>query len=336
MCTKPRVIAQDVIYEVTTRCLPELRVFGDETFRDFFLQELRKNLQKYSYSLFSWSIVDNHYHLVLLSSHFSISTFMHRLNTVLAKNYNRINKREGVVLKTRFSSVIVQENNLKELIRHIHLNPVRSGECSLERLNTYKWSGHGDILGNKSEPLINKDKVLSYFSEPNKTEAYESFITSTQNTTGSNQFIKLLREANNGKQSFSNALPWIIGDSQFIQSVLKKDRLRKLRLARHANGNMSLELLRKSIENCMQLSDEELFFKGRLNSRSQARQFFAHIGKMFFDFSCKSIADYLNVSSSSVSKLVWKANGNDKKDAIVSKLCNIEVRAGPIETAIVI
>ncbi|MDG5815179.1 hypothetical protein QA601_08820 [Chitinispirillales bacterium ANBcel5] len=332
MCTKPRIVAQNVIYDVTTKCLPELNVFGNNAFREFFLSELRKTLQKYSYSLLGWSIVNNHFNLVLLSSHFSISTFMHRLDTVLAKHYNRINKREGVVLKSRFSSVIVQGNKLKELIRHVHLNPVRSGECSLERLNTYKWSGHSEILGNKPDFLIDKDLLLSHFSGPDEIKVYEVFIKSYQKNTCNSKFISLLREAHKGRQSFSNALSWIIGDSSFIQHVLKKDRLRKLRLAQHADGSMTLQLLRKKVEECMQLSDKDLFFQGRLDTKCRARQLFTYIGKVVFNFSGKSMADYLNVSNSAVSRMIWKGKSLKNREILISKICPSIIRAEPQET----
>ena len=49
----------------------------------------------------------------------------------------------------RFKSIATQEqNSVQELVRYIHLNPVRAGICKdLAELEKYPWCGHGGLAG---------------------------------------------------------------------------------------------------------------------------------------------------------------------------------------------
>ena len=44
-----------------------------------------------------------------------------------------------------------------ELLRYIHLNPLRAGLVSdLKELDKYRWTGHSAILGRRKNPLISE------------------------------------------------------------------------------------------------------------------------------------------------------------------------------------
>jgi len=55
-----------------------------------------------------------------------------------------------------YKSVVCEENPyLLELIRYIHLNPLRAGLVKdLKELDRYPWTGHSAILGKKKNPLV--------------------------------------------------------------------------------------------------------------------------------------------------------------------------------------
>jgi hypothetical protein len=58
-----------------------------------------------------------------------------------------------------------------ELVRYIHLNPVRAK--MVKRPAEWRWSGHGDYLGNEKRGLIDSGPVMGEL----KTAArYEAFI----------------------------------------------------------------------------------------------------------------------------------------------------------------
>jgi len=91
MATKPRMIVPNAFYQIKSACIPELKVFSSEKMKIFLLKQISIAKGKYSFKCFSWSIMDNHYHLVVQSSEETISKFMQRVNFAFAKYFNRIN-----------------------------------------------------------------------------------------------------------------------------------------------------------------------------------------------------------------------------------------------------
>jgi hypothetical protein len=91
---------------------------------------------------------------------------MRRLLTGYAIYFNLRHKRSGHLFQNRYKSIVCEEEPyLLELVRYIHLNPLRAGLvedlCALDR---YAWSGHSVVMGNgKLEGQV-VEEVLVLFS----------------------------------------------------------------------------------------------------------------------------------------------------------------------------
>ena len=87
-----------------------------------------------------------------------LSTVMRRLMTGYAVTFNIRHRRSGHLFQNRYKSVICEEDPyLLELIRYIHLNPLRAKLVEdLKALNKYPWTGHSVLLGKRKNPLISK------------------------------------------------------------------------------------------------------------------------------------------------------------------------------------
>ena len=70
--------------------------------------------------------------------------------------YNKRHKRSGHLFQNRYKSVVCEEDiYLLELIRYIHLNPLRASLVqNLQELDKYQWTGHSTILGRSKNPLL--------------------------------------------------------------------------------------------------------------------------------------------------------------------------------------
>ena len=81
---------------------------------------------------------------------------MRRLMTGYAVTFNKRHKRLGHLFQNRYKSVVCEEDPyLLELIRYIHLNPLRAKLVQdLKELDKYPWTGHSAILGKIKNPLI--------------------------------------------------------------------------------------------------------------------------------------------------------------------------------------
>ena len=79
-------------------------------------------------AIYAWSLMPNHFHLLLRSGPAGLSTFMRRLQTGYAGAFNRRHKRTGHLFQNRFKSILIEEDAYcLELVRYLHLNPLRAG-----------------------------------------------------------------------------------------------------------------------------------------------------------------------------------------------------------------
>ena len=105
---------------------------------------------------------------------------MRRLLTGYAVSYNRRHKRHGQLFQNRYKSIICQEDAyLQELVRYIHLNPLRAKfVVGLKELDRYSYSGHSALTGKKKRQWQDVEYVLGFFgrrvSEARK--GYESYV----------------------------------------------------------------------------------------------------------------------------------------------------------------
>jgi len=105
---------------------------------------------------------------------------MRRLMTGHAVTYNIRHKRQGHLFQNRFKSIVVEEEPcFLELVRYIHLNPVRAGIVkSVEGLAAYRYTGHAVIFGTRDCAAQDGASVLMRFSDRQKTAvaAYSRFV----------------------------------------------------------------------------------------------------------------------------------------------------------------
>jgi len=101
---------------------------------------------------YAWVLMPNHFHFLLRTGSIPLPTFMRRFLTAYSVYYNRRYERSGHLFQNRYRSIICEEDPyFTELVRYIHLNPVRGGIVKdLLDLERYPWSGHRILMGEKS------------------------------------------------------------------------------------------------------------------------------------------------------------------------------------------
>ncbi len=321
MCTQPRIIAPNVFYEVTSKGVDGLNAFPEDM-REFFLKELSISLKKFAIKCFSWSIMDDHYHLIIKASDLTLSKCMQRFNSVYAKKFNKIKKRSGVLFQRRFSSVAIQEHNdLENSIRQIHLNPVRYGNCTLDELDRYKWSGHQAMVNKQSDGILDVEGVLCIFEDSNPRLDYYDFIKSKDLNSKDKEVINKIRSANQGRYSSANSDSWAIGDQEFRMRVLELHNSNRVRIAKHVRESVSIDSLLEKICICINVDRKAMCNQGRLNEISTARQLFAIIGFCVFEFTCTKLAGSLGVTASAVSRMISRGNRITGLDLLKEMVC---------------
>jgi putative transposase len=105
----------------------------------------------------------NHIHLVLQTDEIPLSRIMQNISLRYTKWINYTQKRMGHLFQGRYKALLLDADRyLMELVRYIHLNPVRAGMVVVP--DEYKWSGHAAYLGRENLPWLTTEWVLSLFS----------------------------------------------------------------------------------------------------------------------------------------------------------------------------
>ena len=158
MPRQARLDAPGVLQHVMARGIERRKIFWDDKDRKTFLERLSIILEETQTQCYAWALIPNHFHLLLRTGPTPLSTVMRRLMTGYAVTFNIRHRRSGHLFQNRYKSVVCEEDPyLLELMRYIHLNPLRANLVKdLKELDKYLWTGHSAILGRRKNPLIPK------------------------------------------------------------------------------------------------------------------------------------------------------------------------------------
>jgi REP-associated tyrosine transposase len=160
-----RLDAPGVLHHVMIRGIEGRKIFlGSRDYADF-LERLEVLLPETKTSCYAWALLPNHAHFLFRTSDKPLARLMRRLLTGYAVSFNLRNKRQGHLFQNRYKSVVCQEDAyLMELVRYIHLNPVRAGiVADVGELNGYSYCGHCGLMGKRKWPWQDVDYLLRFF-----------------------------------------------------------------------------------------------------------------------------------------------------------------------------
>ena len=160
-----RLDAPGVVHHVIIRGIERRKIFRDSKDRNDMMDRLADLLPATNTSCYAWAFLSNHAHFLFRSGDKGLSALMRRLLTGYAMWFNRRHRRHGQLFQNRYKSIVCQEDiYLKELIRYIHLNPLRAKVVSdMGGLNQYKYCGHSVLMGKSDCDWQDTKYVLSYF-----------------------------------------------------------------------------------------------------------------------------------------------------------------------------
>ncbi len=177
---KARLDAPGTLHHVIVRGIEKRRIVRDDEDRRNFMNRLGVLAEKSETRIYAWSLMVNHAHLLLRSGSFGLPRFMRGLLTGYAVSYNRRHHRHGHLFQNRYHSIVCDEDTyFRELVRYIHLNPLRAGLVkSVGELGKYPWSGHAVVMGRISRGWQDREYVLSWFGkrEGEARAAYAKYV----------------------------------------------------------------------------------------------------------------------------------------------------------------
>ncbi|MBI4734644.1 MAG: transposase, partial [candidate division NC10 bacterium] len=155
-------------------------IFRSKQDREDFISRLTTICVETGLVVLAWALLPNHVHLLVRTGRRPLATGMRRLLTGYAVNFNRRHRRVGHLFQNRYKSILVEQDPyLLELVRYIHLNPLRIGlVLDLTALADYPWTGHSALLGRVPRSWQAVAEVVSQFGPQTARarRAYRAFI----------------------------------------------------------------------------------------------------------------------------------------------------------------
>ena len=158
------------------RGIERTAIFRNDEDRESFLDRIGETLLESSTPCYAWSLLGNHVHFLLSTGKIPIARVMRKVLTGYAVTFNRRYRRSGHLFQNRYKSILCEEDvYLRELVRYIHLNPLRAGVVKdLRELGSYGYSGHSVLMGKNKREWQDRDYVLRYFGQTER-EAQEEW-----------------------------------------------------------------------------------------------------------------------------------------------------------------
>lgn len=227
-----RIDFPGLLQHVIVRGIERRDIFLEDQDRENFTLRLKTLLDETGTTCFAWCLMDNHFHLLVRPADTPLAVFMRRLLTGYVVSFNLRHNRAGHLFQNRYKSIVCDEDGyLLELIRYIHLNPIRAGIMTdLDQLSRHPWCGHHQLMERSDQNLINTKEVLSRFSQKAAT-ARNIYLEFLADGLRQEKPLNLSRGGRNISRGLDSSLSdedifdeRILGGGDFAQDILNRQK----------------------------------------------------------------------------------------------------------------
>ncbi|MEA2081524.1 MAG: transposase, partial [Elusimicrobiota bacterium] len=208
---RARLTYQGAYHHVMNRGILGEKIFSDAAARNKFIKLLNEKTIATKINLIAYSVLSNHYHLVLQNSSGQLSDFIKRLAGAYAVYYRSRFGGKGYVFQNRYKSTLVQKDNyLRSLIIYVLMNPVKAGLAGDPF--EYKWSSAGEYFSSQIDQTVTNRKIA-------------------EDIFGNKAALKKALRKYDGKEPDAQLtrVGQVLGGAHFIESAFRKFDRRILR-----------------------------------------------------------------------------------------------------------
>jgi putative transposase len=320
MPRKARIDAPGALHHVIARGIEQRKIFDDTLDKNRFLVRLSNILNETETSCYAWALLPNHFHLLLRTGNTSIATVMRRLLTGHAMYYNRQHGRCGHLFQNRYRSILCEEERyFLELVRYIHLNPLRANIVKdFNRLGSYPFCGHSYVMGKLSNDWQDTNLVLRLFGSMvlSARQRYREFISQgvaqgkrpdlvggglVRSTGGWSEVKKLQKE-----QVPMKGDERILGDSAFVNQILTRAEENFQKHHYMKTMGINLDMVAQRVADIVGLEIRDVWSAGKYRKVVKARSLLCYWAVRELGESMASMARRLNLSTTAISKSVTR------------------------------
>jgi len=319
MPRQARLDAPGLLHHVMQRGVARGRVFSGRRDYEEFLARLGKALKETGTSCYAWCLMPNHVHFLFRTGKTPLGRVLQSVLGGYASYYNRRYDRNGHVFQGRFKSILCEdEPYFRELVRYIHLNPIRAGMArNLEGLDRYEWSGHGALMGKAKAEWQDADEVLGRFGKAvgRAREVYREYMEeglamgrrpeleggSMVRSTGNSR--EILRDRS-GKHRKGDER--VLGSDRFIRTVLKEVDKRERERTRLRGLGLSPAKVMARAARTAGTTVAEMKGPGRNRLQSDARALFCKWMVEDLGYGGSETAGMLGITKAAVRKAITR------------------------------
>jgi REP element-mobilizing transposase RayT len=318
MPRQARLDTPGTLHHVMIRGIERKAIVRDHADRKEFIDRMGRLALESKSAIYAWAMMTNHVHILLRSGPKGLPGFMRRLLTGYAITFNRRHRRHGHLFQNRYKSIICDEETyFRELVRYIHLNPLRANLVqTITSLDKYPWCGHATLMGRINQEWHHSDYVLSWFGKSAGVarRAYRDYVIEgismgrrpdlvggglIRSQGGWSQVISMRRRKEH--ELYDER---ILGPGDFVERVIEEAEENIKRALRNNLSNQNMEQL--ILKTCREsgISVEELKKGGRRADVSQVRLKLASDLVKKHGLSMAKTARHLGVSTPAISHLL--------------------------------
>lgn len=315
MPRKSRIDAPGALHHIIARGIERSKIFQDSKDRNNFLDRFGGIVRETGTSCFAWALIPNHFHLLIKTGQVPVATVMRRLLTGYAVTFNKRHHRHGHLFQNRYKSILCQEDNyLLELVRYIHLNPLRAGIVrDIEELDHYPFCGHSVIMGRVKKDWQDIEGVLKYYdvrlwiARRRYREFVQKGISQGKRndliggglirSTGGWSAVKEMRRAKICQKSDER----ILGDGEFVDQVLMAAREVMEKKSVLVSEGYDLKKVAARVCELLDLKPHEIWAPGKEHRRVNSRSLLCYWAVRYLDINMTELSKILRLSSSAIS-----------------------------------
>jgi putative transposase len=321
MPRQSRIDAPGALHHVMIRGIEKTVIFRNDKDRELFLDRLGGILLESSTPCYAWALLSNHAHFLFRTGKIPIARVMRKLLTGYVVTFNRRYHRHGHLFQNRYKSILCEEDvYLQELVRYIHLNPLRAGLVhNLRELGSYAYSGHSALMGKKKRSWQDRDYVLRYFGQTEKEakRGYVSYVSEgveegrrpelvgggLLRSVGGWKGVRELRDSGERVRADER----ILGGSEFVERVLRESEEEWERRSLLRKRGVDLRWLMERVASHFGVETESLKSGSKVPTISKARAVLCYLAVRKIGLTSVSVAMELGISPSAISKAIARA-----------------------------
>lgn len=272
-------------------------IFYEDSDYKSYLALVRELVREQHCVVYAWCLMKSELRLVLAPQRLPLAQVVQRLHTAHARRINQRRGRSGHLFEGRFRSVIVPQGRLTDVVRSVHLWPVRVER--VRRVEAYPWSSHRAYVtrGDEWGDLVEARAILERYgsSGPLAQRAFARFVEQ-----GALERDDL---------GIAEVMKGVGGDRKFAEEVLAEAGV-----VWRGRRRPALTTLATRVSLLMNVHVEDMTSAARQQELVMARRLLATVAVRQAGRSITEVAAFLNRDKGQVSRLVAQGMSQMRSD----------------------